>query len=407
MKKSLLTFACAILCACTLPISAHAEDKLTPQTLPTDRYGTLETKESFTLDARSSTSLSTDADWISVSGNLSSCNLTDTYTIQVPERANLILYSYKKASNTDLQVSLQTTTGVPVQSAVIPATGAAIQNNLMTDFVVEPGTYQLSYSTTPNATGSLNYQGRLVAYSASQEASVMLGDTVLGYQPKEEIVYRKVDVTRKGTLTVYGCYYNLNDYANFLLGKKKNIEDVATEGCYVTLCDANKNELVEATQTNDDNQFLQYYAVKKGTYYIKIMQPVQANTIYAIDTSFTANGTTINTSMSKALTLDKKYKHTLLYHGQKAQTRWCKIVLKKSRKLKVAYHYLGTNSGIRMVFCNKTGKVISTATKNISGGQSGTYFTKKSVPAGTYYIKILAPTKEIGHMAGKICLKLK
>ena len=84
MKKSLLTFACAILCACTLPISAHAEDKLTTQTLPTDRYGTLETKESFTLDARSSTSLSTDADWISVSGNLSSSNLTDTYTIQVP-----------------------------------------------------------------------------------------------------------------------------------------------------------------------------------------------------------------------------------------------------------------------------------------------------------------------------------
>lgn len=407
MKKTFLTLACAILCACTLPISAHAEDKLTTQTLPTDHFGTLETKESFTLDVRSSASFSTETDWISVSGNLSSSNLTDTYTIQVPERANLILYSYKKTSNTDLQISLQTTTGVPIQSAVIPATSAAIQNNLMTDFVVEPGTYQLSYSTTPNATASLNYQGRLVAYSASQEASVMLGDTVFGYQPREEVVYRKVDITRKGTFTVFGCYYNLNDYAYYLLGKKNNTEEIATQGCYITLCDENKNELVEATQTNEDNQFLQYYAVKKGTYYIKIMQPVQASTIYAIDTSLTPNGTTANTSMSKALKLEKKYKHTLLYHGQKAQTRWCKIVLKKSRKLKVAYHYLGTNSGIRLVFCNKTGKVISTATKNISGGQSGTYFTKKSVPAGTYYIKILAPTNEIEHMAGKISLKLK
>lgn len=407
MKKSFLTLACAILCACALPVSAHAEDKLTTQTLTTNRFGTLETKESFTLDVRSSASLSTDADCISVSGNLSATNPTDTYTIHVPERANLILYNYQKNSNAALQISLQTMTGVPIQTAVIPVTSAAIRDNLMTDFVVEPGSYQLSYSIDPNTTDTLHYQGRLVGYSATQEQSVMLGDTVFGYQPKEEIIYKEVELPRKGTLKVYGCYYDPNDYANYLVRKKENIEDIATQGCYVTLCDADKNELVEATQTEEDGHFLQYYAVKKGTYYIKLLRPTQTNMIYAIDTNFVPNGTTTNTSMSKALKLDKKYKSTLLYHGQKPQTRWCKIVLKKSRKLKVTYRYLGTNSGIRMVFCNRTGKVISTATNNISGGKYGTYFTRKSVPAGTYYVKIIAPTNEIAHMAGKISLKLK
>lgn len=148
----------------------------------------------------------------------------------------------------------------------------------------------------------------------------------------KKMYYKKIKIKKDGILKVYT--QTISEYVlwDFLLGKKIDEEDWGTS---ITLCDKNKKEKGGISEFVAVNKEPAMFAVKKGTYYLKIEGE---NQWYRMWSKFKAMPCGAKTK-KKAIKVTNKYKAYLLPAFEKASDNviWFKFIIKKP---KIMYFYM-------------------------------------------------------------------
>lgn len=400
MKKRILATICALTCACTMSSPVYAKGLIDePQPLDTSIMQTMSDKGTYNISVCSNTQNMKSTDITAITGTLNASNLTDTCTISVPERAVLALYSSATYPSRTVSVELKSQTGVSLETQNIYSSTTGISEDVDDGIVVEPGTYTLTYTVDSGITDNVTYTTKIIASRAGTEENVDLGSGYVGFHKSGEDVYKKVTVKKGGLLEVGAALYS--GWGKFLL--TGNESGVYQSGENVTLCNSNKKPITTKTTTSSASGYSNFYAVKAGTYYVKLSSNYDDYYIFA--TKFVAGGTTNNTSKAKAQKLSSKSKSTLMPIGGSSKTRWYKVTLKKKKKFAIYYDFYGTDGAVKVSVCNSKGKKLTYDT-TIYSGRSGKLSTNKKYSKGTYYIQVSKPSSSYS-MEGFLKLKVK
>ena len=197
-----------------------------------------------------------------------------------------------------------------------------------------------------------------------------------------QTVYHRIKVSKPGYITLSGngigvwspktsLRYNLTN------NKKKNLTNIKF------LPDSPSNY-------TGRKAFTDHFAVKKGTYYIKV-----TDSRYRLKYKFTASKDQSGASKAKAKNIGRgKTAKGLLIAGEKGgKSDWFKFTLPRAQKIKltfnsrandwVQYKLVPANSRISI-----TGASSHTWAKKLSGT------TRSVFPAGTYYIQVTRMSKD-------------
>lgn len=399
MKKRILATICALTCACTMSSPVYAKGLIDePQPLDTSVMQTMSDKGNYNISVCSNTQNMQPTDITAITGTLNASNLTDTCTINVPERAVLALYSSAAYPSKAVSVDLKSQSGVSLETQSLNSSTAAISEDVDDGIVVEPGTYTLTYTVDSSITDNVTYTTKIIASRAGTEENVDLGSGYVGFHKAGEDVYKKVTVKKGGLLEVGVAQYS--GWGKFLLTGDTN--GVYESGENVTLCNSNKKPITTQETTSATSGYSNFYAVKAGTYYVKISSNYDDYYIFA--TKFVAGGTTNNTSKAKAQKLSSKYKSTLMPIGGSSKTRWYKVTLKKKKRVNIAYEFYGNDGAVAVSIYNKKGKKI-TLDYTIYSGKRNVLSTATKFSKGTYYVKVSKSSNK--SMEGLLRLKLK
>lgn len=406
MKKRILATICALACACTMSSPVYAKDlasetDLSTQQLDRSTVQTLSEKGSYNITVRSDMSKVSPADFTTITGTLNASNTIDTCTINVPERAALVMYSSALYPSAGVRIELQSQSGTLVCSQYLSSSTLENSEDMDDGILLEPGTYTLTYSVSGTVKDNITYTTNLAAYAASTEQNVEIGSGYIGFQKGGEDVYKKVTVKKSGLLAVCSYVYG-SGFGEYLMTQKDDKLYIC--GQSLALCNGNKKAITEQETTLKDNYYINYYAVKAGTYYVKMKYA--SDNYYALGIDFKVGGTTNNTSRSKALKLSSKYKSTLMPIGGSSKTRWYKVTLKKKKKFTIYYDFYGQDGAVQVSVCNKNGKKMTLDT-TIYSGRSGKLSTSRKYSKGTYYIKVSKPLTNSYSMEGLLDLKVK
>lgn len=405
MKKRILASICALACACTMSSPVYAKDmtsetELSTQQLDTTTMQTMSNTGSYNVTVRSDSSKMSPADFTTITGTLNATNTTDTCTITVPERSALVLYTSAAYPSASVTVDLTTQSGTALESQYLYSSSTGISEDVDDGILVEPGTYTLTY-TAKYAKDNITYTTNIAAYAADTEKNVELGVAYTNYHKSGEDVYKKVTVAKAGLLQVCAAGYS-SGFGKYLMTGDSNGFYMNSEP--LTLCNSKKKAITPQKRTDQGSSYVNYYAVKAGTYYVKIDSSVDS--YYSFVTDLKAGGTTSNTSKAKAQKLGSSYKSTLMPIGGSTKTRWYKVTLKKKKKFNIYYDFYGTDGAVRLSVCNSKGKELTYAS-SIYTGRSGKLSTRKKYPKGTYYIQVTKPSTSTYTMEGFLRLKVK
>lgn len=405
MKKRILASICALACACTMSSPVYAKDlssetELSTQQLDTSIMQTMSNTGSYNVTVRSDSRKMSPTDFTTITGTLNATNTTDTCTITVPERSALVLYTSAAYPSTSVTVDLTSQSGTALGSQYLYSSSSGISEDVDDGILVEPGTYTLTY-TASDVKDNITYTTNIVAYAADTENNVELGAGYTNYHKSGEDVYKKVTVAKAGLLAVCGFSYD-SGLGKFIMTGDKN--GLYMYGESLTLCNSKKKAITAQKKTEQESTYVNYYAVKAGTYYVKISS--SSDTYYSFLTDFKAGGTTSNTSKAKAQKLGTSYKSTLMPIGGSTKTRWYKVTLKKKKKFNIYYDFYGTDGAVGLSVYNSKGKELTYAS-SIYTGRSGKLSTTKKYPKGTYYIQVTKPSNSAYAMEGLLNLKVK
>lgn len=406
MKKRILASICALACACTMSSPVYAKDlasetELSTQQLDTSTMQTMSNTGSYNVTVRSDSSKMSPTDFTTITGTLNATNTTDTCTITVPEKSALVLYTSAAYPSTSVSVDLLSQSGTTLKSQYIYSSSSGISGDVDDGILVEPGTYTLTYTVSSSVKDNITYTTNIAAYAADTETNVELGAAYTNYHKSGEDVYKKVTVAKAGLLAVCGFEYSSGFGEYLMTGDSTGIY---MYGEPLTLYNSKKKAITAEKRTEQGSTYVNYYAVKAGTYYVKITSSYDA--YYSFVTDFKAGGTTSNTSKAKAQKLGSSYKSTLLPIGGSSKTRWYKVTLKKKKKINIYYDFYGTDGAVSLYVCNSKGKELTFAT-SIYTGRSGNKLSSKKFPKGTYYIKVTKPSTSTYAMEGFLRLKVK
>lgn len=402
MKKRILASICAITCAFTMSSPVYAKGLIEePQQLDTSVVQTMNELGTYNISVCSNADQIQPTAITSITGTLNATNLTDTCTINVPERAVLVLYSSATYPSATVSIDLKSQAGVSLETQSLYSSTSGISEEVDDGIFVEPGTYTLTYTANSNIKDNVTYTTKIMAYTAATEESVEVGAGYVGFHKAGEDVYKMITVTKGGLLEVGATQYAGWGKA-ILTG---DTSSVYTNGEKVTLCNSNKKPITAQETTSSSTGYSNFYAVKPGTYYVKISS--NYDDYYVFATKLTAGGVTNNTSKAKAQKLSNKYKATLMPIGGSSKTRWYKVTLKKKKKIKLFYDFYGTQDGaVKVTVCNSKGKKL-TYSSTICSGRSGTLSTQSAYKKGTYYIQVSKPDSSSYSMEGMLYLKAK
>lgn len=253
---------------------------------------------------------------------------------------------------------------------------------------LEAGQYILTVEN--NADTTVNYAFAIYGYDASESGVITEKTAYVGYNNSN--VYKKIKITENGCLAVAANTFNINS-----LGEK------TVYGNTVTLCDSNKKPLSEKEYTKESQQYIQYFGVKKGTYYIKI----SGTGSYTIAAQIAKKGTIPASKKSKAKKITSSNKSYVIPASNKKSTAWFKFTLKKAKKLTFTSSFVGGYSASIELYKGKkqlqkrtlwNGDSYKVKYKNLRTGKETTW------PKGTYYVKVTTPKKTDN---GLIQLKIK
>ncbi|MDE7424375.1 MAG: hypothetical protein K2N51_11935 [Lachnospiraceae bacterium] len=180
----------------------------------------------------------------------------------------------------------------------------------------------------------LKYEIRYSAVQEETSSNWNLKKTKFRSTKNKKMYYKKINIKKDGLLKVYAQTIGEEVLWDYMLGKKIDEEDW---GISVILCDKNKKEKGGAEFMVIEEPAV--FAVKKGTYYIKIEG---ANQWHRIWSKFTAMGCGAKTK-KKAITLTSKYKSYLLPTFVKVSDSemWFKFSVKKPKKNVLIYRISG------------------------------------------------------------------
>lgn len=186
-----------------------------------------------------------------------------------------------------------------------------------------------------------------------------------------QTVYHKIKVPKTGYLTVSG--YSYSSYSN----SKYSLS--------VRLCNSKKREMQQANSLLLSSKgYKTYYAVKKGTYYIK----VQSNK-YKLKYSFKSMSDNGGSKASKAKYISKnKTAKGLILAGEKSnKVDWYKIVLNKPQKIKFTYGARANDwVQFKVSAADPRVSIYGASAYRVNNTQS--FKTSSVFPAGTYYIQV-------------------
>ena len=230
------------------------------------------------------------------------------------------------------------------------------------------GTYYLKASVTGTATNTIALTGKGYSYSASNRT--LKNKTWTGTYPTsyQDITYYKITTPKNGYIKVEG---------------KRD----GGYGIYVDLCNSKKKSMLSnKSYLMSSNNYTTYYAVKKGTYYLKVSS---VSDPYALRYTFTSTADQGGSSKAKATTIAKgKTKTGLVYvTDSKTKADWFKVKLtKKSKlKLKITSKHNETLS-FEVIPASSRVTIINNTIRPEVG--TSTFVSKDSFVAGTYYIKV-------------------
>lgn len=186
--------------------------------------------------------------------------------------------------------------------------------------------------------------------------------------------YYKVKLTKNGYITVQGRTYETTN------GKLT-----------VELCNNKKTSLnPKKVNLTEENEFTSYYALKKGTYYIKISDTDRP---YKVRYMFTGMSDQAGTSKAKAKTLKKgKQGMGLLYlTDSKTKTDWFKVSLTKNQKLRMTITNFASTKLEYQILPASSNVTLHNAKFYPQNG-TAIFVTGDTLPKGTYYIKISKTT---------------
>lgn len=201
----------------------------------------------------------------------------------------------------------------------------------------------------------------------------------------QKTIFYKVAVPKTG-------YIDLNTY-------------MPTGTASVYLCNSGKKAISKATTVSAAiSKRHSVYAVNKGTYYVRVDY---TGGEYAIQKKFTAVSEKSGKTKKKAKTI--KYKKT--YNGllalsdkggSKGKSDWYKVVLKKKSKMKITVRGSVTGGSLKYEF--SAPKMKKKLKHTFSGYGFGSRITMsysygskktKTLPKGTYYIRIYKSNKSV------------
>lgn len=206
-------------------------------------------------------------------------------------------------------------------------------------------------------------------------------------------------VSAKETTAYYSQNYTENSYTKISVNKTGYIcvETPSTQysSVYVTLCNKSKKAVSEEIYVSSSSPYT-YFAVSKGTYYIKTR--ASSDGMYNVRYTFTKVSEKSGSKKAKAVNIKKnKTIKGVLTANNKSQADWYKVKLTKKQVLKITYKSLNTGGygdiKLQVIPANKNMKIYGDTVK-LANGTSGTAKSTGKWSAGTYYLKVTKGDKK-------------
>lgn len=201
-------------------------------------------------------------------------------------------------------------------------------------------------------------------------------------------MYYKVDISKTGIISL----------------------DIAGKyGSYVSLCNSEKKEISSQAYVFSDtssNYSKVVFAVKKGTYYVKVKA---SNDAFRIRSTFTAVADASGASKKNAKTIKvgETKKGIVLSEDKTSKNDWFKFTLSKATKIDIELKGNCSSGKIRFELTSTglSGSITSyITTTDYSKTLEAQTWTTKTIPKGTYYIRLYKDSKET---SGNYSVKVK
>jgi hypothetical protein len=247
--------------------------------------------------------------------------------------------------------------------------------------IPQKGTYYLKFESKYEESDSTV---AITPYSFSSEDKTLKNKEWIGSHPftYDSEISHKITVNSPGYIAVEGAAFS--DYGSIS----------------VTLCNSSK-KLSAQESLSSYNSYTTFFAVKKGTYYIK----AKSSDDYKLRYTFTAVKENSGQSKTKATTIGKGKTVKGLIQSQDSVNKvdWFKIKLTKNQKLNFSASAKSCDS-IKFEIVPASSRVILFGSSfRLYDSNGDKYSTKDSLPAGTYYIKV---TKTDSNASGYYSIKL-
>lgn len=187
----------------------------------------------------------------------------------------------------------------------------------------------------------------------------------------QNTVYHKIKIPRNGLITISGYGYSNYSTYKYSIG--------------VQLCNSKKKPLQKFNSyLSQTYKYKTYYAVKKGTYYIKTQ-----SSKYKLKYSFKSMSDNSGNRQSKARNVNKnKVAKGLLIAGENGnKVDWYKIVLTKPQKIKLTFGALASD-WIQFKITSADPNITIFGSTTSRKYDTQTQITQSAFPAGTYYIQV-------------------
>lgn len=379
MMKKLTASICALACAVSLivpttEVNANAVTKNIETASVIETKTVASTTETSTLPVISKSTDEITENCLSGAGTVTDTNPV-IYTINVATPVYFNGVAGSTGVNNGTVFILYDSTG-NVKSSSSVSSGSS--SDTFTRSYLAKGVYTLKVYTYSDSTES--YAFSVYGYDASTSGTIKQNVTYIGYNNSTDI-YKKITVKKNGCLAVASStlYISTSGTTNMY-------------GNQVTLCNSKKKAISAKVSTTSSGDYIRYYGVKKGTYYIKL----SGSGYYTVAAKLAKAGNTIAAKKAKAKKVTSKLKSYVIPASTSKTTAWFKFNVSKAKKLTLTTAFSGYYS-LNVVVYRGTKKVNSFYLYD--GGKKTlkykNYLTNKETawPKGTYYVKVTGVQK--------------
>ena len=306
-------------------------------------------------------------------GSIESGQTNAEVPLKIPYRGQMqIQFSVSNELTQDMTVTIvKNTTGEVVSTMVLTKEQAS---SVQLVSVKETGKYTLKVETAQTFT-PIAFEGSVVMYRDGASRTLTEDTPALAYPTsKNQTILYKFTVKNNGCILIGGKTYQ---------GEKMTIEILNSKKVSLN---PRKSVLSES------NDYLMNYALKKGTYYIRV---TNMKTPYRIRYRYYKHYEQAGTSKAKAVTLTKgKEKKGMFYlTDSTSKENWFKVTLTKKQKLSMIITSYGSSSLEYQLLAADSNVTIRNSKFYPPNGVVRMK-TGDTLPKGTYYIKISKSAKE-------------